>query len=154
MRKVPSSIGRYISIIHRYFRIYLDRELREYNIGSGQFHILKVLYDHDGISQDEIGKYLNQDKSTTAKNIKKLVKEGYIIRRVDRADRRAYKIYLAEKARRIKPKILKILRRWTDILSTGFKGEEKEEALNKLSKMTENAQEFFSKYYLGRKNGK
>jgi len=145
VRKIHSSIGRYISILHRYGQIYLDKELKKYNIGSGQFHILEVLYYYDGISQEEIGRFLRQNKSTTAKNIKKLVEEGYVIRKVDRSDRRAYRIFLTKNAQKIKPLILKILRRWTDILSTGFSKEEKKNSLAQLSRMVENAEEFFLK---------
>jgi len=142
--KNNSSIGRYISILYRYFQMYLDRELKPYNIGSGQFPILKVLHHHDGISQEKIRNYLRTDKGTIAKSIKRLVTEGYIIRKIDQADKRAYKIYLTEKAYKIKPDIQKILKKWTDILSDGFTEEERTAVLKLLSKMTQNAEEFFS----------
>jgi len=154
VRNIHSSIGRYISILHRYGQIYLDKELKKYNIGSGQFYILKVLYYYDGINQEEIGRFLRQDKSTTAKNIRKLVEEGFVLRKVDKSDRRAYRIFLTKNAQKIKPLILKILRRWTDILSTGFSKEEKKNSLVQLSRMVENAEKFFLKLRTDERYGK
>ncbi|MCY6369975.1 MarR family winged helix-turn-helix transcriptional regulator [Clostridium ganghwense] len=133
------SIGRWVSMLYRYQQCYIGKQLKEYNIGGGQYSFLLALFKKDGISQEEISKILYMDKGTTARAIAKLEKEGYVVRKQDEEDKRAYKIYLTEKALEFKPKLFKILRRWTDIISTDFDVEEKEVVMNLLEKMAENA---------------
>ena len=42
-------IGKYISLLHRKGSIFINRELSNYGIGSGQFMFLLELYIQDGI---------------------------------------------------------------------------------------------------------
>lgn len=136
------SIGKWISIIYRYAQNYFSRELEPYNMGGGQFIFLLALYKEDGIHQECLSKLLNIDKGTTARAIKKLEEEGYVLRREDPMDRRAYKVFITNKAQAIKPEFYKILASWTDILSKDFTVEEKELAISLLQRMAENAADF------------
>lgn len=136
------SIGRWISIIYRYAQNYMTKELEPYNIGSGQFMFLLTLYKEDGIHQEKLSCYLNIDKGTTARAIKKLEREGYVIRKEDMEDRRAYKVFLTEKAIEIQPIVYKALMNWTDVLSKDFTSDEKEMILVLLKRMAENAASF------------
>ncbi|RKD20876.1 transcriptional regulator, MarR family [Caminicella sporogenes DSM 14501] len=147
MRCLDNSIGKWISILHRYAKCYIDRELKTYNIGSGQFIFLVLLFKKDGINQEDISKIINIDKGTTARALKKLEKEGYIKRQIDPDDKRAYKVYITEKALSIKSKIFNVLKKWTDILSSDFTEEEKELALKLLQKMSQNASNYIKKNY-------
>lgn len=139
MKSEQESIGKWISIIHRYGKVYFEKALKPYNIGSGQFIFLLMLFKKDGISQEAIAEQLRIDKGTTARAIKRLEKEGYVTRKVDPEDKRAYKVYTTQKAVKIQPKIKKILFGWTEILSAGFSEEEKALLLKLLKKMAENA---------------
>jgi len=136
------SIARWTSVMYRYAQIYLNRELKPYNIGAGQHSILMVLYENNGIAQEDITNTLHLDKGTTAKTIKKLVEEGYIIRKKNIDDRRAYKIFLTKKARYIKGDLIRILSRWTDIISTGFTENEREITFGLFERMAHNAWSF------------
>lgn len=136
------SIVRWTSVMYRYAQIYLNRELKPYNIGAGQHSILMVLYENNGIAQEDITNTLHLDKGTTAKTIKKLVEEGYIIRKKNIDDRRAYKIFLTKKARNIRGDLIRILSRWTDIISTGFTENEREITFGLFGRMAHNAWSF------------
>lgn len=139
LKENNTSIGKWISILHRYAQCYINKQLKEYNIGSGQYPFLAVLLREDGISQEELSCRLHIDKGTTARAIKKLEEEEYIVRKVDEKDKRAYKIYVTEKALKIKPVLFEALKNWTDILVTGFEQKEKEEVIEVLEKMASNA---------------
>ena len=141
------SIGKWISIIYRYAQCYMTRELEPYNIGSGQFIFLGTLYREDGVHQETLAKKINIDKGTTARAIKKLEKEGYVVRKEDPEDRRAYKVFLTEKALEVKPEIFKILMNWTDILSKDLTRDEKEKVIELLQRMSKNAALFFKEKY-------
>lgn len=139
------SINRWISILYRYGQSHISKQLEFYNIGSGQYIFLLALYKKDGISQEEISDYLKIDKATTAKAIKRLEKEGYIKRDIDSKDKRAYRVFLTQKALDINPIIRDILKKWSAVLSEGLTEDEKSIMLDLLSRMAENASLYFEK---------
>ena len=133
------SIGRLISCIHRFSQIHIAKELGVYAIGSGQFSFLMALYHNDGVNQESIAKSLRVNKATTARAIKKLIEEGYVYRKKDRSDRRAYRVFLTKKAKKIKPKIIEMLSEWTGFLLSDFTKEERELFTKLLKKIVKNA---------------
>ncbi|MCY6485020.1 MarR family transcriptional regulator [Clostridium aestuarii] len=132
------SIGKNISILHRFSQAYIVRKLREYNIGSGQYPFLITLLKNDGISQEEVSHMLHIDKGTTARAIKKLEEQGYVYRIVDEEDKRVYKVYVTEKAQDVKKSLFKALEAWRDVLMKNFNEDEKKKTVQILEKMTEN----------------
>ena len=140
--KKQKSVGRIISRIHRFTHIHLNNKLELFNIGSGQLHFLMKLYKNDGINQETLAHNLQTDKATSARAIKKLEKEGYVRRKIDDTDKRAYKIFLTKKAKDLKPKIKKITRDWTNTLLTGFSVDEKDLMFSFLERIAQNAAEF------------
>ncbi|MDG6218338.1 MAG: MarR family transcriptional regulator, partial [Candidatus Thermoplasmatota archaeon] len=70
--KKKKSVGRYISCIHRNFHKYLQEHLQQYDLGSGHFQFLMMLYQKDGVNQETLAIQLNLDKATSARAIKKL----------------------------------------------------------------------------------
>jgi len=137
------SVGRYISCIYRYFHRYLHDHLQEYNLGSGQFHFLMMLYRKDGVNQETLAEHLNIDKATSARAIKKLEQQGFVTRKRDQNDRRSYNIYLTEKAKKLKPKIRTILNEWTNILLKDISQEQQNHLFNTLEKITQNATQHY-----------
>jgi DNA-binding MarR family transcriptional regulator len=139
------SINRWLSILYRYGQVYISKQMESYNIGSGQYIFLLALYKKDGISQEEISDHLKIDKATTAKAIKRLEGEDYIKRDINFKDKRAYKVFLTQKALDIKPVIKNILKNWSDILSEGLSEDEKSTVLDLLSRMAKNAFKYYEK---------
>lgn len=137
--KNEHSIARWISILYRYGQGYMGKNIESYNIGSGQYIFLIALYKKEGISQEQISEHLKVDKATTARAIKRLEKEGYIRRAIDENDKRAYKIYLTQKALNIKSELYGVIRKWENMLSSGLSESEKEIFLKMLKTMAENA---------------
>ncbi len=133
------SIGRLISRIHHFSHIHLGRELETYDIGSGQFYFLMRLFHQDGTNQEYLARHLMTDKATSARAIGKLEEAGYITRKRDDSDRRAYQVFLTEKAYEIRPIIKKILKNWTDALLQGFSGDEQTMLFDFLERITANA---------------
>ena len=117
----------------------MHHQLQEYNIGSGQFHFLMMLYRKDGVNQETLAERLHLDKATSARAIKKLEEQGFVIRKKDPNDRRNYHIHLTPKAIKLKKNIRKILSNWTDILLKGLSDEEEEQLYILLEKISQNA---------------
>ena len=134
---------KYFSVIHRRAMMYLDRELKPYQIRAGQVPILRILDRKDGISQDKIKQLLHMDKGALAKTIKPLITEGYIVREKTSHDLRVYSITLTPKGRDIMPHLSAIIADWISAITKGFSETEKQQAYGILSKMSGNAFDFF-----------
>lgn len=109
-------------------------------IGNGQLAILRVLsHKREGKTQDELSKILFLDKTTVARTLQKLIKNGYVIKLKDKDDRRINRIYLTKKSKELTAKVNNLK---TDVLSSlmqGITDEEFEAFFKVLTKMFENA---------------
>lgn len=134
------SVGKWISILYRYGQINMSEQFQKYNMGTGQHYMfLLPLFHNDSITQEQLSLNLNVDKATTARAVKKLEQEGYIIRIIDETDKRAYRLCLTNKAINARPDIINILTNWRNTLTNGFTEEEKTQALTLLERMSFNA---------------
>jgi DNA-binding MarR family transcriptional regulator len=125
MTKEPVLIGKYLSILYRQAQSYITHHLKPYNIGGGQYIFLLALYRHDGISQEELSQELLIDKATTARALSKLEQAGYVRRSRDPEDKRAYRIFLTDRAREVKPVIYRTVQAWNSLLGADLNEEEK-----------------------------
>lgn len=137
-----SSLGKLVSIIHRYGHCFFDHEFSDVEIGHGPRNFLAALYCREGISQDELSEYLMMDKTTTARAIKKLVDTGYVTRIREASDRRFYHLYLTDKGRDLAPRIWETRRRWSEVLGEGLTDEEKKLFYSFLERAAEKAATF------------
>jgi len=142
MLRKEDSIGRWISMLYRYGQIYVGKKMQPYGIGKGQFMFLIKLFQRDGLSQEDLTESLNFDKATTARALRKLEQEGYIIREKNEGDRRSNRVFLTTKARDIEPFIFEVLNNWTEILAAGFTPGEKKQVLGLLERMANNAAKY------------
>jgi DNA-binding MarR family transcriptional regulator len=110
-------------------------------VRSGQIPILRLLGIKDGINQESIRKFLHLDKGTIAKTIKPLISKGYVTRKTDPEDKRAYQIFLTGKGREILPDVKDALAKWTYALTSDFTEKEKNTAHDLLWRMSKNARE-------------
>lgn len=138
------SIGRLISCIYRCGQFHIAKKLEFFKIGRGQFSFLMTLYNCDGVNQENIAKNLRMDKSTAARAVQKLMKEGYVIKKRDPSDKRAFKVFLTEKAKIFKPKIIKILSEWTEVLLSDFTEDERKIFSKFLKKIVKNVDQYYS----------
>lgn len=132
------NIGKYISQLHRKGNVFINRELSKYDLSVGQFMFLLDLYIKDGKNQEEISDNLKIDKGTTARAIKKLEEQGFVIRIKNENDKRSNKIYLTDKAKDIKENVFDILDNWNQKISMILTKEEEKTMKNILKKVCEN----------------
>jgi len=117
----------------------MKKELQKYDIGRGQFQFLMYLLKNgDGISQEELNEHLNFDKATTARAIKKLIKNGYLTKKIDENDHRVNRIFLTNKAYDIYNEMVKMNKYWEQIITDNLSHEEKEMVQKILDKMLDN----------------
>ena len=128
-------IGKYNSILYRLSQAFISAELKEDAIGSGQYPFLLVLYQYDGISQEELSNRLIIDKGTTARAVSKLEAAGYVQRRSDPDDRRLNRVYLTQQGRDVRPKLYETLGKWSEVMLKDLSQDEQESLLHTLHKV-------------------
>lgn len=131
-------LGKHISLLYRYSQIYFNAELRPYHLGSGQYIFLLSLLENDGINQEQLASIVKIDKTTTARAVAKLEREGYLTREISTDDRRAYILHPTLKAREIQPAISSILDRWNESVFEGFRAEDKQNLRELLNRAIQN----------------
>lgn len=77
----------------------------ETQMGRGQMNILRVIVNNENITQDELAKKLNLDKTTVAKAVKKLELRGLIIRKSSKEDKRKKELIATDEAKEVKNKM-------------------------------------------------
>lgn len=137
--------------LYRCTQVYVDKNMEKYKLSIGTYPYLLALKRLPGISQNEVSRELNVDKSMSARTIKKLIELGYIRKEENKKDIRAYKLFITENAEEVIPEIIKILDEWIDILLQGNSEEQKEKGIIFLEGVLENAKKF-TKKQCGRRN--
>lgn len=133
------SLIKAISGIYRYSQTWIGRNIRGYNIGQGQWPFLtQLLFNYDGITQEELSESLNINKANTARALKKLEEEGYVYRLEDPRDARKKRVYVTEKSRAFEQEFHQVFKGLNRILSKDFTHEEREIARRLLYKMFDN----------------
>lgn len=131
-------LGQHISLLYRYSQIFFNIDLKQYNLGSGQYIFLYYLLKNDGINQEQLSNLLKIDKATTARAVAKLMNEGYVTRKVSIKDHRAYILHSTDKGRQLGKNMEKILDKWNTIMLKDFSEEEKKQLFHLFDRLIEN----------------
>ncbi len=91
--------------ISTFFKVEIEKELREFNLHSGQIFILFELWKTDGLSQIELSANLKVSPPTINKMVKSLVKNGFVMSSVCSKDGRVMRVYLTMKGAAIHPQV-------------------------------------------------
>jgi DNA-binding MarR family transcriptional regulator len=133
------SIAKWVSVLHRQFQIYLNRELKNYDINSSEYIFLVNLYEEDSVSQEQLSTNLFINKAATARAIGRLEKLGYVQRTRSPKDSRAYLVTLTAKGLEMRTFIKTKLAYWSRTISAGFTDEEKNDMTQMIKQMSSNA---------------
>lgn len=144
---MKKKIGKYISMLMKYTHAYLDRELKNLDIGRGEFSHLMILYQNDLVTQDHLAKSVHVDKGSTAKVVKSLLEQGYITRTINPDDKRAKLISLTDKAWELEKEITPVFKNWDNMIKSNISEEEFEIFYGVLHKMIDNAKNYHRDNY-------
>lgn len=139
MKEKKKSFIKAISAIYRYGQTYIGENTKKYNIGKGQWSFLtQLLFNCDGLTQEELSDKLYIDKANTARALKKLENAGYIYRKEDPEDARKKRVYVTDKAVEFEKEFHQIFKDFNKMLYKGFTESEKDMARDLLYKMLDN----------------
>lgn len=137
-----------ISTAYRAGMLYREQALEGTGLGPCQTPYLMTLYYNEGISQEALSRKLNLHKSTVARQLGTLEKDGFVRREPDPEDHRQMLIYPTEKARSMEDKVRSVLSAWSQFLLEDFTPEEKEMALNLMERIAAKASQSVKEHSL------
>jgi DNA-binding MarR family transcriptional regulator len=105
------------------------------DIGHSGWIVLSRLWEEDGLSQQEISDRSGVAKPNISTYIDALEKTDYVVRVDDPADRRNYKIYMTQKAKKLKEKCQSLAQQSNEETMHPLTSAEKETLLKLLKKM-------------------
>lgn len=130
-------LGALVSLLHRNHFIALNNSLRPLGLFAGQFPILLYLSRKEGAPQEALARHFHIDKATVARAVQRLVKDGFVCRRIEPGNRRAYGLYLTEKGKEIIDRIRGIEACWEEELLGVLPEAERREAIRLVRTLAE-----------------
>lgn len=113
-----------MNAIVRYGNFWRTPKLEGAGIGACDRPYLFYLCRHPGVSQEALAAALFVNKSSVARRLAHLEKEGYVTRTPDENDRRVLIVSPTERARALLPHLQEIAGEWNKIITDGFTDEE------------------------------
>lgn len=95
------NVGFLLHDVSRLLRKNFDRRARALGLTRAQWRVLAHLAPRQGINQTALAEILEIENMTVARHIDRLEETGWVERRPDPGDRRAWHLYLTDKARPI-----------------------------------------------------
>jgi DNA-binding MarR family transcriptional regulator len=95
------NVGFLLHDVSRLLRKRFDRRARALGLTRAQWRVLVHLAPRQGINQSALADILELDNVTLGRHVDRLEQTGWLERRADPADRRAWRLHLADKARPI-----------------------------------------------------
>ena len=111
--------------------------LSGYGFTAVQYVLLAMLKIEDGITQQELTRRASSDPNTVRATLLLLERDGMVVRRSHKSDRRARRILLTDKGRRTYSKLSAALKPLQDALLTSFNAEEADSLVTNLNRIVE-----------------
>ena len=134
------SFGYLLSDVTLLFRKHFDRRAMKFGLTRAQWRATKMLYHREGLRQTELADLLEMEPIAVGRVIDRLQAAGFVERRPDPRDRRAWRLYITEQARVIVGDMELIARDLRKDASRGIEYEELAQALGVLNRIKENLQ--------------
>ncbi|MGL1863490.1 MAG: MarR family transcriptional regulator [Pseudodesulfovibrio sp.] len=103
MNYEPDSL--FFTQMSRFQRLYakgLTMRLSPYDVQPGYLTILHYLWQRDGVTQKELTQFLDIEQATLSNTLKRMERDGLVLRTPNKKDRRRHLITLTEKGASLK----------------------------------------------------
>ena len=124
--------------ISRLLRKRFDRRAKALGLTKSQWMVMAHLARHEGIKQSGLAEILEVEPITMSRHLDRLGETGWIERRADPDDRRAWRLYLSDKARPILEQLGELVRETMDEALSGLEPEVRSELYESLLQVRQN----------------
>ncbi|MEJ2411084.1 MAG: MarR family transcriptional regulator [Novosphingobium sp.] len=131
-------VGTVLAQVARLMRRAFDERAREIGVTRPQWQVLSVLLRHEGIRQGGLAELLEVEPITAGRMIDRMQEAGLVERRADPADRRAWRLYLTGRGRKIIDSLQPLAVETSEAALKGVSDAETADMLRTLDKILEN----------------
>lgn len=138
--RVKDSFPAQMTTCVKYMRERLNRRFANagYNVTAEQWILLLHLADQDGISQQTLADRYDRTKVSALNLLKKLEKNGLVIRRPDPVDGRTNRVYLTPEGRKLQRSLIPLAKENVASMSAGITAGEIEQLKSIVAKIMKN----------------
>ncbi|MFC4528780.1 MarR family transcriptional regulator [Dyella halodurans] len=141
MTKVENiSFGYLLNDVTLLFRKHFDRRAVKFGLTRAQWRATKMLYYREGLRQTELADLLEMEPIAVGRVIDRLQAAGFVERRPDPKDRRAWRLYVTDQARGVIADMELIAQGLRKDATVGIDVAEMEQAMGVLNRIKENLQ--------------
>lgn len=133
---------RQIAVTYRCSLRFREKELMDTGLSGCQTPYLTALYRSPGLSQEEMARQLNVNKSSVTRQLALLEEKGYVERKPAPKDKRSLLLYPTEKALLLKERIYGCYGDWSRYLTEDFTEEEKHKLSVLMDRIAEKAEQY------------
>lgn len=133
---------RQIAVTYRCAMQFREKELMDTGLNGCQTPYLTALFRRSGLSQEEMAKTLNVNKSSVTRQLALLEEKGYVERKPDPKDKRSLLIYPTEKALALKERIFQVYGAWSRYLTQDLTEEEQAELSRLMARIADKAEAY------------
>ena len=121
----------------------LNKRFSEAALGvtAEQWRVLTALWEHDGLTQNELSRAIAQEKTGVSRLVDGLERRGLVVRNSDPRDQRIKRINLSGKAEEQRPRLESLAQETLDKARSGISRDDLETCMSVLQKMQENMAE-------------
>ncbi|USG64358.1 MarR family transcriptional regulator [Brevibacillus ruminantium] len=87
---------------------YYQKVVNPFKITIDQWMILVVLWEREGITQNELAERTYKDKTNIARMLFTMEERGFIYRVTDKKDRRSLQVFLTDHGKKLKDEVLPV----------------------------------------------
>lgn len=129
--------------LRKQLQSFLNDEFKDYNLTSSEIFFMQILNDKDALSQIEVSKLLECDKSHIHRVVTKLIDKNYIKYVDDDKEHiRNIKLTLTKQGKTLAIKIDRAMNKWDKFIKNGLQEEDIKIARKVALKIMENANNF------------
>lgn len=140
-----NTLGKNCSTLSRLLHCYFDKNLKEFNIGSGQQFCLLRIMENPGTNCKVISENGHFDLGTILRATQKLEALGYLTTIVDENDKRIKKLYVTESGKVVANATKELVKNYYDFLSKEIPQEDIDKTILILDKVIEKTLNFLDK---------
>ncbi|MDP9025094.1 MAG: MarR family transcriptional regulator [Candidatus Eremiobacteraeota bacterium] len=123
----------------RALRATLDRELRSQGLRLGQYQVLRVLWESDGLTPRDLAGRLAVEMPTVTRTVQRMFRDGLVRREDHPSDARSVNIFLTDRGREVRAPIERLLDDHMSRVLAGFTDRDRQSIVGYLERILANA---------------
>lgn len=135
---MTENIAMLMAQVSRLLRRAFDEKARTIGVTRPQWQVLTLLTVHEGINQGGLAEMLEVEPITLGRMIDRLQEAEMVQRRPDPTDRRAWRLYLTDKARELLEQLRPMADDMLEVALVGVDGPVREAMMEALRRMRAN----------------